>query len=309
MKYKDWLMEWINNYIKPFVKIRTYNRYYEIINNHIIPNLGNYDITDLNNNLLQSFITNLLKNGNVKTQEGLSSNSVNAVINIVKNSLDTAQDLGLCNLQLKKLKRPKNSEKEINCFNLEEQKLIEDQIINSKNIKMYGVIICLYTGLRIGELLALEWNDIDFEHKILSVNKTCYDGKNDEGRFTRIIDVPKTKTSIRKIPIPKKIIKILLLIKNNTNSNYVITNNDKLISIRTYQKNFENLLKKLKIPHRGFHSLRHTFATRALECGMDVKTLSEILGHKNSMITVNRYAHSMFEHKVKMMEKLDQILK
>ena len=80
------------------------------------------------------------------------------------------------------------------------------------------------------------------------------------------------------------------------------------VSIRSYQRSFELLLKRQNIVHCGFHSLRHTFATRALECGMDVKTLSEILGHKNPTVTLNRYAHSLLEHKAAMMNRLGKLL-
>ena len=89
---------------------------------------------------------------------------------------------------------------------------------------------------------------------------------------------------------------------------YVISYNDKPLLVRTYQRTFDLLLKKLNIPHRGFHSTRHTFATRAIECGMDVKSLSEILGHKNATITLNRYAHSLWEHKTDMMNKISKML-
>ena len=89
---------------------------------------------------------------------------------------------------------------------------------------------------------------------------------------------------------------------------YVISDSEKTLAIRSYQRSFERLLKKLGISHRGFHSLRHTFATRALEVGVDVKTLSEILGHKNANITLQRYAHSMLEHKRDMMNQIGKML-
>ena len=101
---------------------------------------------------------------------------------------------------------------------------------------------------------------------------------------------------------------ILKGIKKKNASPFVVSANGKSVSVRSYQRSFELLLKKLKIPHKGFHSLRHTFATRAIECGMDVKTLSEILGHKNPTVTLNRYAHSLMEHKKEMMNRLGKLL-
>ena len=160
-----------------------------------------------------------------------------------------------------------------------------------------------------GELLALEWSDIDFQKGIISVSKSCHDGKDDNGQFARITDTPKTETSEREIPFPKQLIPYLRNLKKDSNSVYVIaSDSDKLISVRAYQRSFELFLKRLHIPHKGFHSLRHTFATRALECGMDVKTLSEILGHKNANVTLNRYVHSLMEHKREMMNRLGKLL-
>lgn len=97
-------------------------------------------------------------------------------------------------------------------------------------------------------------------------------------------------------------------IKRRAKSEFVIADGDKPVFVRSYQRTFELLLKKLKIKRKGFHALRHTFATRALECGMDVKTLSEILGHKNATVTLNRYVHSMLEHKTQMMNRLGKLL-
>ena len=206
-----------------------------------------------------------------------------------------------------KLKRPKLTEKPVECFSLAEQKQIEQAIRqairNGKKDKLYGILLCLYSGLRIGELMALQWSDIDFEKGILTVSKSCHDGK-----VGLIIDEPKTATSRRMIPLPKQLLPILKVIKKKSASPFVVSSNGKPVSVRSYQRSFELLLKKLKIPHKGFHSLRHTFATRAIECGMDVKTLSEILGHKNPTVTLNRYAHSLMEHKKEMMNRLGKLL-
>ena len=109
-------------------------------------------------------------------------------------------------------------------------------------------------------------------------------------------------------PFPKQILPLLKSLKKRSNCEYIIADGDKPVFVRSYQRTFELLLKKLGIAHKGFHSLRHTFATRALECGMDVKTLSELLGHKNATVTLNRYAHSLLEHKTDMMNRLGKLL-
>ena len=304
MKYAEWLDIWLENYIKPSVKVRTYERYALIIDKHISTDVGKCEISELSALVLQNFITKLLESGNCKTGNGLSANSVNAIISVLQSSLQTAHLIGVANeYTANKIKRPKLIERPVECFTLAEQKQIEQAILNGKKDKLYGIILCLYSGLRIGELIALQWSDIDFAKGILTVSKSCHDGKGG-----LVIDEPKTATSRREIPLPKQLLPILKDVKKRSDSPFVVSANGKPVSVRSYQRSFELLLKKLKIPHKGFHSLRHTFATRALECGMDVKTLSEILGHKNPTVTLNRYAHSLMEHKADMMNRLGKLL-
>ena len=160
MIYTDWLIQWLENYICPSVKIRTYERYKLIIEQHIKDKIGGIDLDCLSPLVLQRFITELLQNGNRKTGKGLSANSVNAVISVIQGSLKTAHLLGLtAEYTADKLKRPKLKEKPVECFTLTEQKNIEQAILNGKKDKLYGIILCLYSGLRIGELMALQWND------------------------------------------------------------------------------------------------------------------------------------------------------
>ncbi len=309
MKYHDWLNEWMENYIMPSSKQRTYTRYGDIVRLHIVPQLGEYDISDLSPLVLQKYVTELLNNGNLQTGEGLSANSVNGIITVLQNSLKLAYTLGIISeYNADKIKRPKATEKKVECFSLPEQKKIEQYILEKKQAKLFGILLCLYSGLRIGELLALEWSDIDMSKAELTVNRTCHFGKDKTGKYTRMTDTPKTNASARTIPLPKQLVPMLREIKKNSHSIYVISSGVKPISIRSYQRTFAGVLKKLDIPHRGFHSLRHTFATRALECGMDVKTLSEILGHKSPTVTLNRYAHSLMEHKKEMMNKVGKFL-
>lgn len=304
MKYAEWLDIWLENYIKPSVKVRTYERYALIIDKHISTDVGKCEISELSALVLQNFITKLLESGNCKTGNGLSANSVNAIISVLQSSLQTAHLIGVANeYTANKIKRPKLIERPVECFSLKEQKQIEQAVLNSKKDKLFGILLCLYSGLRIGELIALRWSDIDFTKGLLTVSKSCHDGK-----AGLIIDEPKTATSRRVMPLPKQLLPILKSIKKKSDSLFVVSANGKPVSVRSYQRSFELLLKKLKIPHKGFHSLRHTFATRALECGMDVKTLSEILGHKNPTVTLNRYAHSLMEHKADMMNRLGKIL-
>ena len=300
MKYKDWLNEWLEYYVKPTKKDRTYYKYKRIAINHISGALGEYELEELSAPVLQRFVA--------KLTDKYASNTVMGVIAVIKNSLVVAQNTGVVEKQFSAaIQRPKVVEKDIECFSVSEQKAIERYVTDSKKDKLFGIVLCLYTGLRIGELLALEWDDINLSDGTIKVSKTCYDGW-EKGQYRKFIGEPKTDSSRRTIPFPRQLLPSLKALKKRSKSKYFIAGkNGEEVSVRSYQKSFELLLKKLKIPRHGFHSLRHTFATRALECGMDVKTLSEILGHKNPTVTLNRYAHSLMEHKSAMMNKLGKI--
>jgi len=309
MEYKDWLYKWLDNYIKPAMKQKTVTRYSEIVKAHIAPKLGAYEVNEINPFMLQRFVTNLLQYGNTRTGKDLAPSSVNGIITVVQDSLKTAKLLGIADEYVAdKIKRPKIEERQVTCFTKCEQQRIEQEIMFGKKTQLYGVVLCLYTGLRIGELLALTWEDIDLFRGTLSVSKSCHDGKDKNGVYGKIMETPKTATSKRLIPIPKQLMPFIKEWKKKSRSEYIVSNGEKNISLRGYQRMFERLLIRLGIEHKGFHALRHTFATRALECGMDVKTLSEILGHKNATVTLNRYVHSLLEHKQDMMNKIGKLV-
>ena len=308
MTYKTWLDEWLTHYVKPLNKARTFAQYSGIVQVHILPHLGDFELSALSPSVLQNFVTYLTINGNKRTGKGLSPNFVKVILCVVQSSLKTAYSVGhLAEYSANKIKRPKIVEKQVICFTVSEQKRIEAAALSAKKDKYLGIVLCLYTGLRIGELLALRWCDIDIGKCILTVSNTCHDA-NVNGQHVRLLDLPKTDNSIRRIPLSKPLVVILKEMKKASLCDFVISDKGKPVYVRSYQRTFELLLKRLNIPHKGFHSLRHTFATRALESGMDVKSLAEILGHKNATITLNRYAHSLWEYKVSMMARLSKDL-
>jgi integrase len=299
MIYFDWLNEWLATWVKPLVKVRTYEKYDSIVRKQIMPKLGGHNVDELSAKILQQFTAEL--------SETYSANTVAGIVAVVKSSLICAQNTGRVAKQFSScIKNPKAREKEITCFSSSEQRKLEKYILASDRPKLFGITLCLYTGLRIGELLALEWADIDFRRKTLTVTKTCRDSW-ENGVFTKVIDTPKTEASRRKIPLPAPLIPYLKEMKAKSKSPFVISGAHAELPIRSYQRTFENILQKLGLPHRGFHALRHTFATRALECGMDVKSLSAIMGHKNAAVTLKRYAHALEEHSAVMMNKLGKI--
>ncbi len=302
MKYKDWVSEWLECCVKPSAKTRTYLKYRQIAQDRLLPALGEYELSDLTAGVLQRFTRSL-------AEEDLAANTVNTFLSVLKSSLRRAVALGVTDREsASAIVRPKLRERKIECLSKDEQRKLEAYLLKRKPSKRFGILLCLYTGLRVGELLALQWEDVDLKKGVLSVTKTCRDGWQN-GKYRKIVESPKTAYSQRVIPVPASVLSRLKELRKACGGSYVIGGKgDCGAEVRSYQRLFEALLKKLRLPHRGFHSLRHTFATRALECGMDVKTLSEILGHADAGVTLRRYAHSMIEHKRRMMNRVGKLL-
>ena len=292
------------------MKASTFSRYQGLLELHILPELGEVDLEALTRRRIQEFLTQKKKEGSLRNSgEGLSATTINLMLTVLNLAFEYACDMEyLEENPCTRLKRVPDDSKSIEAFTKEEQRKIEKQIAESNDRRLFGIILCLYTGLRIGELLGLEWRDVDFERGVIKIDKTVYRDKNDSGNWELIIDTPKTKSSKREIPLPRYLLELMQNQKDANISNYVVENKKgERMSIRSYQYMFERLTEKSGVRKLNFHALRHTFATRALECGMDVKTLSEIMGHKNASITLNRYAHSMMETKIAMMQKLVRI--
>ena len=308
MTYKEWLSEWLELYVTP-LKHRTYERYKDICNLHIIGQLGDYELDELTPLILQKHVNEIKAHGNRKNGGALSANFVNAVITVIQASLKKAYEFGYTSTyHAGAIQRPKVEEGEVKCFTVKEQKAIEKAVLESSKRKMLGVIIALYTGVRIGELLSLTCSAVDMQKRTITVKTTCYESKDENGKYAKITDSTKSHRT-RVIPFPKQLLPIFKELKALSKSGYVIENaKGEQMSVRSYQRSFELLIDKLGVSNLSFHALRHTFATRALESGMDIKTLSEVLGHKSATVTLNRYAHSMMEHKHSVMDRFGTLL-
>lgn len=313
MKLSQLIEEWLYSYHKDNVKIQTFLRYECAINNYILTDrISSYNIKKITARELQNFINEKKKKQSRMTKSTLSSSTVNIIITVLKLAFSYAVEFDLIKVNpCDKIKRITNNreKKEVLAFTVHEQVKIEKYIDSLNNPEYYGIILCLYTGLRIGELLALEWQDIDLNKGIMTKRKTLYTTKNEKGEWYYEINVPKTKSSIRQIPLPNFIHTKLIELKKISKSNFVVSKKDgSIMQSKLLRWRFGELTKKISVRRLNFHSLRHTFATRALESGMDVKTLAEIMGHANASITLNIYAHSMIEHKKNMMNNLPCLL-
>ncbi len=312
MTYGEWLNIWLEDYVRPVEKERTYSNYKDTIRLRLGPCFGGTEINELDIKEIQHYITGLSEHGNLRTGKPLAANSIRLIFSVFRNSLRRAYNLGYAERYIgDKLELPKAPNTEVVVFTENEQRRIEEEIAGllkkrSTRHKLNGIIICLHSGLRIGELLALEWEDIDFENALMTISKTCRDGKDENGNYKKLIDRPKTYSSRRVIPLPSCLLALLSEMKKESKSNFVISDKDgNTVRVRSFQRSYELLLKKLGIPHKKFHALRHTFATRANERAMDDKTLSEVLGHRSPVITLKLYVHSLLDHKRRMMEQVN----
>lgn len=145
MLYKDWIYTWLENYVKPTNKDKTYRHYYQNVTLHIVPKLGEYELNDLSPLIVQQFVTELLNNGNLKTGKGLEVTTVNSMITTIQLSLTVAKRLGVAEkYEMDNIKRPKVGETKVSCFSISEQKKIEQAVLKDKREKMKGIVICLY---------------------------------------------------------------------------------------------------------------------------------------------------------------------
>ena len=299
--YKDWIYTWLLEK-KDYIKESTYANYSNNIFNHIIPKLGNYYLNELNHKVIQDFLLELSKNGRKDNTGGLAEKTIKDITIIIKGSIKK----GINEDKIKHIELtfnyPKdNKENKLYVLTKREQNKITNYVLENINSRNIGLLISLYSGIRIGELCALKWEDVDFKKNCLTINKTIqrvYIKDKNKNISKVIITTPKTKNANREIPINKDFLEILKKVKSDK-KHYVLTGSEKYIEPRTYRKYFNKVLNELKIKHFNFHSLRHTFATNCISLGVDYKTVSELLGHANVNITLNLYVHPRYSQKKK----------
>lgn len=288
-----------------YVKKSTMSAYSLSLENHILPAFG--DATAITEEEVQQFVINLLGTG-------LSHKTVKDVLIVLKMVVKFGAKTGCFDRFDWEIKFPGEAKsKGIEVMSLANQKKLMAHVKENFTFRNLGILLCLSAGLRIGEVCALTWSDIDVENRTINVNKTIeriYVLDGEKKHTELIIDTPKTANSIRQIPMSGELLKLLRPLKKVMNgSYYVLTNSDKPTEPRTYRNYYKQLVQNLGLPALKFHGLRHTFATRCIESKCDYKTVSVLLGHANITTTLNLYVHPNMEQKQRCIDQMFRTLK
>ena len=292
------------------VKQSTYAGYTATLDSHILPLLGKCKMQNLTPVDISRFARVKMGNGRKDGKGGLSAKTVRDMLSIIKTVADFAHAEGIIASGLK-ITYPKQQQQAMRVLSRQEQSSLEAVLTSNIDVHKLGMLLCLYTGIRIGEVCALRWQDISDDFDTLSVRKTLQRVKNtgDGGKKTKIlIDAPKSPRSVRDIPIPKFLSPYLRSFACESRSYFLCTADAVFTEPRTMQNHFARNAKHANIIDANYHSLRHTFATRCIEAGVDIKSLSEMLGHASVNFTLNRYVHSSFEQKREGMNRLEQFV-
>ena len=277
---------------------KPYSKYRNICTNHIIPELGGFNIDKISTQLIERFIAGKLEN--------LSPKTVNDILSVMKQIFAYADDCGcktICNFALLSVRQENNR---MRVLSVDEQRKVTDFLLNNMDLYKLGVYLSLFTGIRIGELCALKWKNILLDEKILQVRKTMQRVQIYENskKTQVIITSPKSQCSERDIPLPDFLADVLKAFKCGKEKFLLTGSIEHFTEPRSLQYSFKKYMKQCGLKDVNFHALRHTFATRCVESGFEIKTLSEILGHSSVKITLDRYVHSSMELKQKNMERL-----
>lgn len=289
---------------KQYVKKSTYAAYSLLIANHLRPAFGN--LTEITEELVQRFVLE-------KLEQGLSQKTIKDILIVMKMILKFGVKNGLIEHRQIDIRFPTQREpQQIEVLSKAHQRKIMEYIASHFTFPNLGIYICLCTGMRIGEICALKWEDIDPQNGVIRINKTIQRIYLADGsRHTElIIDTPKSRNSIREIPMSRDLLRMVKPLKRIVNREFfVLTNNARPTEPRTYRNHYKRLLEELGIPALKFHGLRHSFATRCIESRCDYKTVSVLLGHSNISTTLNLYVHPNLEQKKRCVEQMSRALK
>lgn len=285
-------------------------KYKNLLETHIFPALGNRYINQISGTDINAYLAGKLTSGRIDGNGGLSPSYVRSIMLVIKAVFSYAVENRMCLPLQTRISKPQPIPKELPVLTPSEQKLLENVCMTQTDETKVCVLLSLYAGLRIGEICALEWEDLDLENRLIHIRKTVsriagVSGDTASGSVL-IISQPKTPASFRDIPICSWLVPVLEQLRSQRRSPFVASSHSEFVSPRTFDYRYHKLLKEADIRSVNYHGLRHTFATRCIEAGVDVKTLSELLGHTDASVTLNTYVHSSMDRKRTQLELLHQ---
>lgn len=306
--YRELLYLWLeNNRIK--LKEPSYAKYYRLIESQIVPVIGNIPIQDVDVSYINRILYEKRNYGRIDGKGGLSPSYVRSIAFILQSAITYASQNDYCLALKGNILLPVKSKKQLDVLTTAEQSIIEQACFENTSDKKLAILFSLYTGIRIGEVCGLRWEDIDYDNKTIHIRHTIERIPNtdfaiNDAKTKLVILEAKSVSSNRVIPIPSKLLALL----SEKGSGFIVKGKVyEYADPRTLQYFFSNKLKECNVRRVNFHVLRHTFATRCIESGMDIKSLSEILGHASVNITLGTYVHSSLEHKRKQLETMTAI--
>lgn len=303
--FEDILLLWFeSNRIR--LKGSTEMKYLNIIEQHIIPSLGKIKTSEINSVIINSFLERKLRGGGLKDEGALAPSYVKTMAIIIEATIKYATAEELCSSLKTPILKPSIPKRDLVVLSEQEEKKLTHILLCENSNVATGTLLALQTGMRIGEVCALQWSDIDFANDIIHIRHTIARIKSEHGspKTKLIIDTPKTESSRRDIPLSDTLKKKLNFAYQDRKSKFVISNTPNFIGTRTFDYQYRKLLERNDIAIINFHSLRHTFATRCAEAGMDAKTLSRLLGHSTATVTLNIYVHPSMDKMKKQINEL-----
>ena len=298
-------------YIYDHVKKSTYNHYCRLVRVHIREYFKGRDIHELTFPEIQKFIQHLKKCGNTRRKCGLAPKSINDILVVLRGMMEFAQLYGYEDIKIPHIRLLRVPPKPVQVFREQDYQKLLSYASKDITLSKLGLLICMYTGIRLGEVCSLKWSDLDFEGQMLSIERTIYrtnrleGGETPKAKTKVVIAEPKTWLSHRKIPLSKSLSPILETISCAYPDNaYVLTGTTRPMEPRTYQYQYRKHLEACGIDYINFHCIRHTFATRCVEQGCDIKSLSEMLGHASTGVTLQKYVFASYEQKKQFVDRL-----
>lgn len=244
-------------------------------------------MSQLNSEIINNFTQSKLLYGRLDSTGGLANSYVRSINIVISSAIKFAIEKNIYVPIFKPIYKPTIEKRVLKILSQKEQKKLEEHLYKHLDPTAIGILLTLYAGLRIGEVCALTWDDIDLEEKIIRVRSTIIRTISEDGKVELKIDKAKTNNSIRDIPLTSNLYTILSNVKRAAKTKFVVSTTDNFVSPRTYEYRYKKIMSQAKIKFINYHALRHTFATRCVEADVDIKSLSEFLGHSNVSTTVN----------------------